>query len=413
MQQDNAQKISLTVREAAIESELGNIAKGTFIANLDHCLRAPVNSMMGMLNLLEETDLNDQQRGYVNSALDASAFLMETINQITEFPVNSYDLELDKTHFDLFKAGKNVIKAFSGLAARREISLCFECEAETPTLLDGDPVKLQQVLAKLIENAVNFTQKGSVSLFMKSVGCNNGIVEVEFKVIDTGVGISEEKLEHLFDFTHDLFSGNPKSRRVSLELAVCREIVKKMGGSIAVTSEKNKGTEVCFTIPFTETSPDVIDEISKEQVVLMERGTNALRTYNGLKVLLAEDDLINQSLAVAFLTKLGASVDTADNGVEAVESFKEGRYDIIFMDCEMPELDGFDATREIRKIENCEHRDSSVPIIAMTAYAARGDRDNCLASGMNDHVPKPITVNVLQEVAEKYIFSVAREQYKD
>jgi len=408
MQHDKAHKISLTVREAAIESELGNIAKGTFIANLDHRLRAPVNSMMGMLNLLEETGLNDQQSGYVKSALDASVFLMETINEITDFPVNSYDLELQDIHFDLFKAGKNVIKAFSGLAAKNEISLCFECEAETPTLLNGDPVKLQQVLAKLIENAINFTERGSVSLFMRSIGNVDDKVEIEFKVIDTGVGISEEKLEHLFDFTHDLFSENSRSRRVSLELAVCREIIEKMGGEITVVSQKDKGTEVCFTIPFSETSPEVIDKISKEQVVLMEKGRSSLRSYNGLKVLLAEDDPINQSLAVAFLTKLGASVDTADNGVEVVRAFNSSRYDIIFMDCEMPEMDGFDATREIRKIETDEHKDNPVPIIAMTAYAARGDRDNCLASGMNDHVPKPITVNVLQDVARKYIFSTDR-----
>jgi len=408
MQHDKAQKISLTVREAAIESELGNIAKGTFIASLDHRLRAPMNSMMGMLNLLEETALNDQQRGYVNSALEASSFLLETINQITDFPVNSYDLELQDTHFDLFKAGKNVIKAFSGLAAKNEISLHFECEADTPTLLNGDPVKLQQILAKLIENAINFTHRGSVSLLMKSIGDDNGKVLIEFKVIDTGVGISEEKLEHLFDFTHDLFSGNSKSRRVSLELAVCREIIEKMGGTIGVTSTKGVGAEVSFSIPFLETSSEVIDEISKEQIVLMEKGTRSLKSYNGLKVLLAEDDLINQSLAVAFLTKLGASVDTADNGKEAVKSFKNNKYDIIFMDCEMPEMDGFDATRGIRKIESELNEEYPIPIIAMTAYAARGDRDNCIASGMNDHVPKPITVNVLQEVAEKYIFSTDR-----
>jgi CheY-like chemotaxis protein len=408
MQHDKAQKISLTVREAAIESELGNIAKGTFIANLDHRLRAPMNSMMGMLNLLEETDLNDQQRGYVKSALDASTFLMETINEITEFPVNSYDLELQETHFDLFKAGKNVIKAFSGLAAKNEVALHFECEADTPTLLNGDPIKLQQVLAKLIENAINFTHRGSVSLLMRSIDSAEDQVVIEFKIIDTGVGISEEKLKYLFDFTHDLFSVNSRFRRVSLELAVCREIISKMGGTIDITSVKGEGTEVSFKIPFAETPPEVIEEISEKQVVLMEKGAKSLRSYNGLKVLLAEDDPINQSLAVAFLTKLGGTVDTADNGIEAVKCFKNGRYDIIFMDCEMPKLDGFDATREIRKIESEQSEGYPVPIIAMTAYAARGDRDNCIASGMNDHVPKPITVNVLQEVAEKYIFSTER-----
>ena len=396
---------AVVAREAAIESELGNIAKGTFIANLDHQLRAPMNSMMGMLNLLDETELSEQQRGYVKSALEASSFLMETINDITDFPLNSYDIKLVDTHFDLFKAGKNVIKAFSGPAAKKSLALKFECEADTPTLLNGDPVKLQQVLAKLIENAITFTDKGSISLSAKFAGSDNGKVLIEFKVTDTGVGISEDKLQTIFDFTHQRFTENVKLRRVSLELAVCQRIIETMDGAIEVASVKGEGTEFTIRIPFSETSPDVIADISEEKEVIMDTPVKALRSYNGLKVLLAEDDPINQSLAVAFLSKLGGSIDTADNGREAVNLFKNGKYDIIFMDCEMPELDGFDATREIRKIEEENGVEFKIPIIAMTAYAARGDRDNCIASGMNDHIPKPITVDVLQQVAEKYIFN--------
>ncbi len=401
---NNNGSASLTAKEAAIESELGNIAKGSFIASLDHRLRAPMNSMMGMLHLLEETDLNDQQQGYVGSALEASKFLLKTINQITEFPVNSYELKLKDTPFDLFKAGKNVIKAFSGLASKKKISLQFECEAETPTLLNGDPLKLQQVLAKFTENALSFTDRGSVKLIMSFIGNDNDKAIIEFKVIDTGIGISEAKLDNLFDFTSDIFSNDSKLRRVSLELAVCRKIIEEMGGKIKVDSEKAKGTCVTVEIPFKETPPEVIEEISVEQEVVMKQDSDSLKCYNGLKVLLAEDDPINQSLAVAFLNKLGGNVDTANNGLEAVNQFKNNTYDIVFMDCEMPEMDGFDAAREIRKFEDETSAAHTAPVIAMTAYAGRGDRDNCLAAGMDDHVPKPITVNVLQEVAEKYIF---------
>ena len=408
MIQDNENKSALAVKEVAIESELGNIAKGTFIANLDHQLRAPMNSMMGMLNLLDETELSEQQRGYVKSALEASAFLLDTINEITDFPVNSYDLDLVDTHFDLFKAGKNVIKAFSGAADKKSIALHFECEANTPTLLNGDPVKLQQVLAKLIDNAISFTEKGSVSLVAKFAGTDDDKVLIEFQVIDTGVGISQEKLDTLFDFEHERFSDNQKMRRVSLELAVCKRIIETMRGTIAVSSVKNEGSIFTLTLPLAETSSEVILEISEEQEIVQEKEVKSLKSFNGLKILLAEDDPINQSLAVAFLTKLGGSVDTADNGKMAVEAFSNNRYDIIFMDCEMPILDGFDATREIRRIETDIGVENHIPIIAMTAYAARGDRDNCIASGMNDHVPKPITVNVLQEVAEKYIFNASK-----
>ena len=403
-QEDNS---TLIVKEAAIESELGNIAKGTFIANLDHQLRAPMNSIMGMLNLLDETELTDNQRNYVKSALEASSFLLETINDITEFPLNSYDLEIMDTHFDLFRAGKNVLKAFSGLADKKSIALHFECEANTPTLLQGDPVKLQQVLAKLVENAIIFTERGSVSLTAKFKGSEDDKVLIEFQVTDTGVGISEENLNILFDFANNRFANDRKLRRITLELAVCERIINAMGGSIDVSSEKGKGTTFTVTIPFMETPSEVIAEISEEEGVVQERSGNALKSYNGLRILLVEDDIINQSLAVAFLTKLGGVVDTADNGRKAVDSFNSNKYDIIFMDCEMPVLDGFDATREIRKIEEQNGAEYQTPIIAMTAYAARGDRDNCLAAGMNDHVPKPITVNVLQEVAEKYIFNTS------
>ena len=406
MIQEKENKSALIVKETAIESELGNIAKGTFIAKLDHQLRAPLNSVMGMLNLLDETELTEHQRDYVKSALDASSFLLETINEITEFPINSYDLKILDTHFDLFKAGKNVLKAFSGLADKRNIALHFECEANTPTLLNGDPVKLQQVLAKLIENAITFTEKGSVSLVAKFAGNDDDKVLIEFQIIDTGVGISEDKLEILFDFAHSRFSNDKKLRRVTLELAVCQRIIHAMGGTIDVSSVKGKGTTFTVTIPFSETPVEVIAGISEEEDVVQEKSKgNSLKSYNGLRILLAEDDPINQSLAVAFLSKLGGVVDTADNGRKAVDAFKSNLYDIIFMDCEMPVLDGFDATREIRKIEEIKGGEHHIPIIAMTAYAARGDRDNCIASGMNDHVPKPITVNVLQDVAEKYIFN--------
>ena len=407
MIQEREDKSTLTAKEAAIESELGNIAKGTFIANLDHQLRAPMNGIMGMLNLLDETDLAEHQRDYVKSALDASSLLLATINDITEFPLNSYELEIIETHFDLFRAGKNVLKAFSGFADKKSIALHFECEANTPTLLNGDPVKLQQVLGKLVENAITFTEKGSVSLKARFAGNEDEKVLIEFQIIDTGVGISEDNLKILFDFADHRFADDKKLRRITLELAVCQRIINAMGGSIGVSSEKGKGTIFTVTIPFMETPSEVIAEISEEEDVIQERDGNSLKSYNGLRILLAEDDLINQSLAVAFLTKLGGTVDTAENGRRAVDLFKSNRYDIIFMDCEMPVLDGFDATREIRKIEESNGAEYKVPVIAMTAYAARGDRDNCIASGMNDHVPKPITVDVLQEVAGKYIFNTS------
>ena len=282
---DKLNKISLTAKEAAIESEIGNIAKGSFIASLDHKLRAPMNSIMGMLNLLAETELNEHQQGYVDSALQASKFLLKTINLITDFPVDSYELKIKDIPFDLFKAGKNVVKVFSGAAASKRIALHFECEADTPTLLNGDPLKLQQVLAKVMENALAFIDKGSIKLIASAIETKGSKALIEFRISDTGPGISEDKLSKIFDFTSDIFSSDPKMRRVSLELAVCKRIVEAMEGQIDISSTKGEGTEVVISIPFRETPAEVIDAISEDQKVIVHKNTDAFKSFNGLKVI--------------------------------------------------------------------------------------------------------------------------------
>lgn len=390
-------------KEAAIDSEIGNLAKGSFIAVLSHELRIPMNSIMGMLHLLEDTDLTEKQAGYVSSAKEASDYLLSWIKEITRFTtINTDDFQIEDEPFDLFRAGRDVVKVFSGEASSKKINLQYEFEANTPSLLNGDALKLQQVLAKLVENGIKFTHQGSVKLILSSTEKdehNNPIIEC--KVIDTGLGISAEKMAILFDFANPAVASNPQMRKISLELSVCKKIIEAMNGSIEVSSSKEEGTEFTVKVALKETPEDLLEEFFAEEEEIQEISSHNIKSYSGIKVLLAEDDPINQSLGVAFLKKLGGEIDTANNGKQAVDKFTKASYDIIFMDCEMPVMDGFEATRKIRELE--KETGTHIPIMAMTAYAARGDKEYCLAAGMDDHIPKPVTVDVLEEVLKKYI----------
>ena len=396
------EKELIVAKSAAIDSEIGNLGKGSFIAALSHELRIPMNSIMGMLRLLSETDLTAKQEGYVSSALEASDFMLSWIKEITRFSSTDADeFCIEDFPFDLFRAGRDVVKVFSGEVSSKKINLQYQYDSDTPTLFNGDVLKIQQVLAKLIENGIRFTEQGSVKLQISSRSKNEEVSVIEFTVSDTGVGISPQKLVKIFDFTDDEIATNPMFRKISLELAVCEKIITAMNGSIEFKSEKDEGTEVVIQIPLPETSDKMIEAMATEAEDLLDISTSKVKIYTGIKVLLAEDDPINQSLAVAFLNKLGGEIDTADNGKEAVEKYKTGSYNIIFMDCEMPEMDGYEATRTIRELE--AESGKHTPILAMTAYAGRGDREYCLAAGMDDHIPKPITIDVLEDVIHKFI----------
>ena len=403
---DRLEAAVVLARDAAVDAELGNVVKGGFISSLDHLLRNPMNSMLGMLHLLKDSDLDDSQRRYVASALEAAGYLMTTIDEITNFPLDSNGVDLKETPFDLFKAGKNVIQALSAAAAAKNVFLKFEYEADTPTIFIGDSSALQQVLAKIMECALRETDKGSVTLDISSSKVGDGQTLTRVAFSSTSSDLSKTSVFSSFDFADPEL--DLEERRIKLELSVCRRIVEKMGGSFDLppsNSNENDRERILLSIPLPEPSESRITELANERVESKQRKSKPFkRTFNGIRVLLAEDDPINQSLAVAFLSKLGASVDTADNGKIAFDKFRANEYDIVLLDCEMPVMNGFEAAAAIRKLEEESAGTHRTPIIAMTAYAGRGDRENCLAAGMDDHVPKPITLDLLASIAETHIF---------
>jgi CheY-like chemotaxis protein len=398
---DNEKRLS-RAKETAIKSELGSLAKSSFIAGMSHRMRDPMNGLLGMLKLLIDSGLNEKQLDYAQSALDSGDKLLNLVKEITEFTYfDAEKLEIDNNRFDLFAAGKEVVKLMEHLAAAKKLKLKYQFEEGTPGSVIGDSVRIRQVLANLVYNAINFTDKGSVQVKIKCLKKDNTKADIEFSVSDTGRGLSKEKLQTVLDFTDDLNIKTHEFSKVSLELAACNYLIEAMGGKLSVESEKDQGSVFSFTIPMKLMDARIAPPGPAVEALLSKKKTSQPKLYQGIKVLVAEDDIINQSLAKAFIGKLGGTVNIAANGKKSVEMFTAGNYDIIFMDCEMPEMDGFDATREIRKME--QESGKHIPIIAMTAYATRGDQDRCKSAGMDGHTSKPVTMEALRDILEKYL----------
>jgi hypothetical protein len=241
-----------------------------------------------------------------------------------------------------------------------------------------------------------------------SPGREGNVAQIRFRIADTGVGISQEKLANIFDFTRESVSVTRKFGAVSLGLAVCKHLVEQMGGSIAVNSAKDKGTEVEVVIPLQVTTEVAVEQTEyrrRETATARPRavvGSTSAETFTGVRALLAEDDPINRKMALIFFERLGLTVETAVNGHDAVEKFRIGNFQLVFMDCEMPVMDGYEATRAIRVIEQARGG-APVPILAMTANAMEGDKQLCLAAGMDGHIAKPFHLSDLQTMIARHL----------
>ena len=396
--------ISQEVTQLTLDSEIGNIAKGAFLVDIGHRLREPMNSVLGMLRMLDNSHLENHQKEYVSTAFDAGETLIKILDDISAFPVGAYDTPARCAPFNIAKACKDVIRALETTIIDREVSLSFSHSPDAPEFVMGDELKTQQVLAKILERLLEHTEHGKVGLeFEASRKDSNGRPLLAFTITSSMPGLlGATSLEELIDFSSTTWDGAPDDRRSSLELAVCVLMTKRMGGDISFSPKPE--AEFTITIPVETPSQKELESLTGDTGGEKDQASwtpVAPGRYNGARILLAEDDPINQSLGVAFLTNLGASVDVAANGKEAVENFESEDYDLIFMDCDMPVMDGFDATIAIREKEKKSGKHT--PIVATTAYARQGDKENCIAAGMDAHVPKPITVDILKEIADQFL----------
>ncbi|OGV50684.1 MAG: hypothetical protein A2X49_14065 [Lentisphaerae bacterium GWF2_52_8] len=389
------------VKQLAIKAEISSQAKSCFLANMSHEIRMPLNGVMGMSQMLLDTKLDATQKDYVDSLRISGQALVNLVDGIRDFSASETgEVEINRKPFELSKLFSEVKDLMSKRAADKNLSLEFKPLPEgLPAWMLGDSGRIRQVLNALVNNGIIFTKEGSVTVDLEAKERNGDKFTLQFRVVDTGLGISKEKQDFIFDFTYHDIATSRKFGAVSLGLAVCKSLVESMGGKIGMSSEKWQGSTFFFTVtleaaqaPVSIAVPDASSAVSSEKKIA-----------RSIKTLLVEDDIVNQRVAVNFLSRAGAaSVDVAANGVDAVKKFKSGSYDIIFMDCEMPEMDGYAATREIRKLE-LAGKGGHTPIIAMTANALQGDKELCLSAGMDDHTPKPVTPETLRELLGKHL----------
>ncbi|WP_394990581.1 ATP-binding protein, partial [Emticicia sp.] len=357
-------------------------AKQQFLSNMSHEIRTPMNAIVGFTNVILKTELNDPQKQYLNAIKVSGDALIMLINDILDLAkVDSGKISFEQIPFDLYDSVASTVQLFEIKVQEKNLELITEFDESIPQILEGDPIRLRQIILNLLSNAVKFTNKGDIKLQILLVKEDVNSVLIEFTITDTGIGIPEDRLEHIFkNFEQVHQNSNNYYGGTGLGLAIVKQLVEVQGGIITVKSELDKGTEFNFSLWFKKTDIKMEHELEIEYKTKIEN----------VKILVVEDMELNQLLIKIIVIDFGFEVDVADNGLIAIEKLRENKYDIILMDLQMPELDGFETTEYIRKEMN-----SQIPIIALTADVTTVDLEKCIAAGMDDYISKPIDEKLL------------------
>jgi signal transduction histidine kinase len=409
----------LELKTAMSAAMAANRAKSLFLANMSHEIRTPLNAVIGLTNLLLKTPMNNRQRDYIEKMRRASSTLLGLINDILDFSkVEAGDIKLEQVSFDIRQMFNDLSIFFQEQNADSEVPLLIELDPSLPTVLRGDPLRLQQIFLNLVDNAYKFTEKGSITVRAAVSQRSGNNLTLNFAVEDTGIGMSRHQMDEIFAaFNQADNSSTRKYGGIGIGLTITQQMVKLMGGEISVSSEEGVGTVFSFSCVFPLVEEIALPVLSPKEgqkegpSERSEKGDDENAMLRGMRVLLVEDNEINTLIAMELLTAVEIQVTTALNGSEALERLAEASrangnppFDLVLMDLQMPVMDGYEATKIIR--ETPEYRD--MPVYALTAHALSEERDRCFALGMEEHLTKPIDVEMFYAALRKAAAAISK-----